>query len=140
MQVVFIVPGEPRGKGRPKASRLPNGVRMYTDGKTVAYEGLVAHEARLVMDGRPPMGGAVSVEIQATLTPPKSKPKKIQAAMLSGRIRPTTKPDLDNLAKSILDGMNGIVFGDDKQVHALIVTKRYAETAAVCVLASDAAE
>lgn len=36
-------------------------------------------------------------------------------------------PDVDNLAKTVLDGMNNVVFFDDKQVSRLIVEKYYSE-------------
>jgi len=38
----------------------------------------------------------------------------------------TKKPDVDKLARAILDGMTGIVFLDDAQVWALAMTKQYA--------------
>ena len=38
----------------------------------------------------------------------------------------TTKPDCDNLGKSVMDGLNGVAWDDDKQVCRLVVTKNYA--------------
>ena len=46
---------------------------------------------------------------------------------------PTKKPDTDNIAKTILDSLNGIAFEDDKQVVALLVKKLYGEEAKVVV-------
>ena len=43
------------------------------------------------------------------------------------------KPDVDNIAKSILDAMNGFVFKDDNQVSKISVEKRYAENEKVFV-------
>ena len=43
-----------------------------------------------------------------------------------GQIKPTTKPDLDNIVKA-LDGMNGIVVVDDSQIVKLTATKQYSE-------------
>ena len=40
------------------------------------------------------------------------------------RLAHVKKPDCDNLAKSTLDALNGLAFGDDKQVVTLDVTKR----------------
>ena len=37
----------------------------------------------------------------------------------------THKPDIDNLAKFVLDVMNAAVYADDKQVTRLVVTKVY---------------
>ena len=42
-----------------------------------------------------------------------------------GMIKPTKKPDCDNIAKIVLDSLNGIAFMDDKQVVNLVVTKNY---------------
>ena len=47
--------------------------------------------------------------------------------MLEGIISPTKKPDIDNIAKSVLDALNKFVFKDDNQVSKLSVEKRYAE-------------
>ena len=52
-----------------------------------------------------------------------SKPKKEKAER--GLIRPTVRPDIDNLVKIILDGLNGVAFMDDKQVIELYATKWY---------------
>lgn len=38
----------------------------------------------------------------------------------------TIKPDADNLAKSVLDALSGLLFHDDKQVASLVVTKQIA--------------
>ena len=40
-------------------------------------------------------------------------------------LRPTTKPDADNLAKAITDAMNGIVYADDAQIAELVCKKLY---------------
>ena len=52
--------------------------------------------------------------------------KKKEAEMLCGAISPTKKPDVDNIAKSILDAMNNFVFKDDNQVSKISVEKRFA--------------
>ena len=44
-----------------------------------------------------------------------------------GVVYPTTKPDIDNVAKAVFDAMNGIVFQDDKQIVNQMVTKRYSD-------------
>ena len=59
---------------------------------------------------------------------PQSKSKKQKEKMLAGEIKPVVKPDVDNVAKSILDALNGIVYLDDKQIIELDIKKIYAET------------
>jgi Holliday junction resolvase RusA-like endonuclease len=48
--------------------------------------------------------------------------------MLNGEIRHTKKPDCDNMAKIVLDALNGIAFDDDSQITDLIVHKQYGES------------
>ena len=57
--------------------------------------------------------------------------------MLNNEIYPTIKPDTDNIAKSILDSLNGIAYKDDKQVVKLNVDKRYNEEPSVRVWISE---
>ena len=53
--------------------------------------------------------------------------------MLSGEIKPTKKPDIDNITKCILDGLNGVAYRDDTQVVEVSAKKIYAEKAEVKV-------
>ena len=53
--------------------------------------------------------------------------------MINNEIYPTTKPDTDNIVKSILDSLNGIAYKNDKQVVDLRVRKQYAEVPSVSV-------
>lgn len=127
--LVFTIPGEARGKGRPRFG----GGRTYTDDKTASYEGLIKSEAAIAMRGRSPLAGALSLLVVARLIPAPSQSAKRRAAMLAGEIAPTKRPDLDNIVKAVLDGCNKIAFGDDAQVVLISAQKRYAETAGVDV-------
>jgi Holliday junction resolvase RusA-like endonuclease len=53
--------------------------------------------------------------------------------MLRCEIYPTKKPDADNIAKVILDALNGIAYRDDTQVVDLTVSMRYGTYSAVFV-------
>ena len=59
---------------------------------------------------------------------PKSDSKLVKKRKLEGYIRPMVTPDTDNLAKSLLDALNGLAYGDDKQIVELEVKKFYGET------------
>ena len=129
--VTFEVPGDPHGKGRPKFARRGNFVQTYTDKKTASYEDLVRFHANIAMVDLAPLESAVAVYIYIKLAVPKSYSKKRTEACLSGLERPTKKPDWDNVAKSICDAMNGIVYMDDTQIVDAHVTKVYAANAGV---------
>lgn len=128
----FSVRGQPVGKARPRFSRT----RVYTPANTVYYERQIGEAAKAAMFGFPPVAPDVAfdVEIEAYYAVPASWSKKRRLSALQGVDRPMTKPDLDNLAKAVLDGMNGIVFEDDKQVVGLSVTKHYSDTPRVEVV------
>lgn len=58
---------------------------------------------------------------------PLSLTKKKRKGILEGFIDHTKKPDLDNLAKFILDVGNGILWKDDSMITELHLEKRYSE-------------
>jgi Holliday junction resolvase RusA-like endonuclease len=104
----------PFGKGRPRFSK---GGFAYTPAKTVAKEAELRHW--LVHDDAPKFEGPLKVCIHCYFKRPKSAPKK--------RVYPCVKPDIDNLAKTVLDAGNKILFDDDVQVVHCTVSKQYGE-------------
>ena len=131
-KVIFIVKGEPRGKGRPRFTKSGH---AYTDEKTKQYETLVIESYLDAADGFK-FTSPVSVTIMAHFKPPK-KSKKVVGDMLAGHILPTKKPDVDNIAKIILDGLNRIAWDDDTQVVDLSITKYYSEFPRVSVMIQE---
>jgi len=119
MELQFTVPGEPRGKGRP---RFGNG-RTYTDAKTVAYEKLIACRAAEVMPC-PAVATPTSVRIDIYKGVPKSWTMARRRRALDGQELPG-QPDLDNVAKGVLDALSGVAYADDTQVVRLLVQKQY---------------
>ena len=119
--ITINVPGDPRGKGRP---RFGHGA-VYTDKKTVAFEQSLAWAAKLEMAGRDPFSGPVIVTIGAYMPIPLSWNRTAHLEAISGARRPSVKPDADNIAKAVLDALNGVVFHDDKQVVEMMVMKKY---------------
>ena len=134
MAVEFFVPGQPVGKGRPRATVRAGRARLYTPAKTEKYEARVALFAQQAMAGRPVMAGPVALSVTALFPIPTSWPKKRQAAARAGTEQHTKRPDADNCAKAVLDGLNGVVWKDDSQVVTLSIEKRYAEVPRVEVL------
>ena len=124
------IPGEPRGKERP---RFANG-RTYTPQKTVDYENLIKTEYLRVFNPVAfPSGTPISMTVIVYFATPKSASKRAVQDMLSGASMPTKKPDVDNIAKVIMDGLNGLAYKDDSQIVDLEVVKRYASVAKVVV-------
>ena len=136
-EVMFVIPGQPIGKGRPKVDTRGKFARVYTPEKTANYEGLVAHSAQAAMNGRPLFLGAVSVQLDIRLRIPASWSLKRQGMASRGEVAPTKKPDIDNVEKAIFDGMNGVVWKDDVQVVEVSKLKRYAETPGVVVIVRE---
>ena len=130
-QVVFVVKGEPKGKGRPRLNRYSGSI--YTPEETKRYEALVAMSYRNSARGYK-FTSPVKVTVKAFHKPPKGKSKKVVEEMLNGTILPTKKPDADNVAKIVLDGLNHVAWDDDTQVVDMMVTKRYSEEPMVAVI------
>ena len=125
--VTFKVDGQPHGKGRPRFSRAGGFVKTYTDEKTKAYEDLVRLSAQKSMGSSEPLKTAVDAFIYISLAIPSSHSKKRTMDCLSGLEKAIKKPDADNVAKSVLDACNNVVFVSDSQVVNLFVTKTYGE-------------
>ena len=128
MTAEFVVTGVPVGKGRPQFSTHNGHIHVRTPQKTVVYENLVRLEYKQQCKNiRFANNIALSVEIRAYYSIPASKSKKTKEAMSNGIIRPTKKPDCDNVIKSILDALNNVAYYDDSQVVDCQVKKFYDE-------------
>ena len=135
--VMYIVYGEPVGKGRPRFARRGNFVSTYTPQKTKSYEDEIRMMAKGAMGSSEPLDTPVTVAIYIRVGIPASFSKQKRKDALENIVKPTKKPDLDNIAKCFLDAMNDIIYLDDKQVTNLHVTKVYAETPAVEVMVKE---
>lgn len=115
--------GEPVGKERPRFNRK-TGV-VYTPVKTKNYEQMIRNE--YIKQGGKLLNGEICVVIQAYFKIPKNTKKAEKDDMINKLVRPTKKPDVDNIAKIVLDALQDVAFDDDKQVTSLIVSKDYDE-------------
>jgi len=82
----------------------------------------------------------VSVTIFQFLPWPKNTTKKELARIESGLAAPTKKPDNSNVAKSVEDAMNKVVFKDDAQVTDLLVRKRFSDKPRISVMITELVE
>jgi Holliday junction resolvase RusA-like endonuclease len=137
MQIHFQVEGDPKGKGRPRFSRAGKFTRVYTDKQTLDYEAVIKFFAAQAMGSTDPLETPVSVFLYIRHAVPQSYSKKRTEACLSGLEQPCKKPDIDNVAKTYLDGMNGVVFLDDTQVVDLHVKKVYSAVPGVDVMVME---
>lgn len=99
---------------------------VYTDAKTRNYEGMLRQEASLAMRGAPLFSGPLTVAVYALFAVPASWSRKKRADALSGLLRPTGKPDCDNIGKEV-DSLNGIVWNDDSQIVDMRIVKSYSD-------------
>ena len=127
----FEVIGNIIGKQRPRINTYTYNV--YTPTKTKDYEEYIQQNFKIKYPNHEILEGRISVEIVAFLEIPKNTSKKKTIEMLNDNISPTKKPDIDNIAKSVLDALNKFVFKDDNQVTKLIVEKKYSEVEKVYI-------
>lgn len=125
MKVDFTIPSAPVPKSRPRFNK--NTGRAFTDDKTRIFENIVslAYGARHYFDD-----SYIRIRMKFKFEVPKSYSKKKRIEALEGKIRPT-KADIDNYIKSVLDGLNGKAFKDDRYIYAILAEKEYAEEAGI---------
>jgi Holliday junction resolvase RusA-like endonuclease len=139
--ISFTIPGPPVGKGRPIVGRSfgSGHATLRTPKKTASYESLVKMAGYQAMIGRTLLLGPVSVRLDVCCAIPASWSGKKSTQAALDIIRPTTKPDLDNVMKAIFDGLNGVVWKDDVQVVSATAEKTYSHAPRVVVSIKEVA-
>lgn len=134
MEVKFTVLGEPQGKGRPRFVSRYNPAtgkafgQAHTPEQTIVYENLVRTEYAIqTKNFRFPDDAMLDMRIKAFYSIPKSVSKKKKEMMLEGLIRPTKKPDMDNVLKVVADSLNQVAYKDDTQIVDAQCRKFYSE-------------
>ena len=116
--VRLVIYGEPVAKGRPRATRTG---RVYTPKRTADFEARV--RAAVADIGVEALDGPLVVELDSV----RARPGRLKAARHPDGLIPCDKrPDVDNLAKAVLDGLDAL-WEDDAQVVELVARKWYAE-------------
>ena len=122
--VEIVMEGDPVAKGRPRFNGKTGTV--YTPKKTASYENRLSFYASQAMRGRAVLTGQLVLLYDTYKEVPKSKPRKWREAALRGEIRPTSRPDWENLGK-VIDACNKIVWLDDAQIVDGRVRKFYSD-------------
>lgn len=139
MKIKFTVLGEPQGKGRPRFANIKGRVITRTPDATVLYENLIVTEyRRQVGSAKFPDNEMLYLSIKAYFSIPASAPKKKQQQMENGDIRPTKKPDMDNIIKVVADSLNSVAYRDDAQVVDCQLRKFYSRQPRIEVIILNA--
>ena len=126
LELAFLtIDGEPVAKGRPRFRVIRKFVQTYTPAKTKKAEQRIREEIKKQFI-RKPFSYPIAVDINFFFSIPKSYTKKRIREIAENYYYHTNKPDCDNLAKLVLDAMNGLVYEDDKQIFGLRIVKMYA--------------
>lgn len=136
-QYRFTVYGEPKAKARPRVTR--SGF-AYTPKDTVMYENLVRTSFTEQCQPERLLEGEIEASMVAYFKIPQSVSSKKKKQMMDGKIRPVKKPDLDNIAKAILDSLNERAYRDDSCIISLTISKLYSEQPRVEVILKERKE
>lgn len=127
--------GDPVAKGRHRskfmgmrtdeAGKQRPIIMQHPDARTARYEDRVAWAAQVEMAGRPLLTDALWLELYVYVGVPASWSARKRSQALSGELRPTKKPDLDNFQKAICDALNRVVWVDDSQIVEVLCKKFY---------------
>ena len=106
--MLFEVIGQPQGKQRARVTIRGGFAKAYTPEKTASYENLIMLSFVTALHGNktPFWECPLEIKIKAFYAIPKSFSKKKQQAAIDSQIRPTTKPDIDNVVKCVCDALN----------------------------------
>ncbi len=121
--VEFSIVGEIKTKQRPRAAMIGGHARIYTPKDTLYYENYIkAMYQEKYKDfnfGNKPISLTVKCYFKANQVMEKFASTEVN------EIPCKTHKDLDNIAKTIMDALNGVAFYDDKQITELRAFKEY---------------
>lgn len=126
-ELKFRILGKVKAKQSVKFGR--NGIK-YTPTDMVNYANWVKTSFRADCPKHLPHeldGYNLTIRLDVYFKMPKSFSKTKQEKALKGDIRPTVKPDWDNISKNICDALNGLAYTDDKAIVDGSVHKYYSE-------------
>lgn len=138
MKIQFVVGGEPKGKARPRFARVYDGVSVRTPKATKEYEqNIKVTYLEQCGNVKFPEDSQLELSVAAYFKIPKSGSKKKKAEMRIGGIRPTKKPDGDNILKAVADALNGVCYKDDKNIVKMSIEKFYSDVPRIEVVVQE---
>lgn len=122
--VRFVVPGSPKGAARHRTAMRGNRAVAFHAKDHVVAERDVTLSARAAAGSALLHDGPVTLHIVAWFARPQRLQRKKDRG--TGSLPYVGKPDADNVAKLVMDGMTKAgVWRDDTQVATLVVERRY---------------
>ena len=120
-------------KIRPKAAPRPRFSRngTYNPAEYTNYKKAIALIAKTKFEKK---DTPITMKIEFFFKVPKSWSK----AKKENIPHHTSKPDVDNLVKSVKDALNGVAYKDDSQVVSIFARKQYAQEDAVFIEVMEA--
>lgn len=123
MTISFFVPCVPVAQPRQRHRIIASGSRSFVHNYTPAKHPVQDFKATCKIaanstHAKAPLECPVCLTLQFILPRPSSTPKRIV-----DRVPHTKKPDIENLCKSVMDALTGVLFADDKQVFSLNAEK-----------------
>jgi len=116
-RVKFSIPGKAVAKGRPRKGMYGG---FYTPKNTTKFENFVKMIASKYF--KKPISEAVEIHVKFKLPRPK---RLIWKTKPMPEVPCTNVPDIDNMLKSVVDGLEGIAFYNDKQIWKIVCEKVY---------------
>jgi Holliday junction resolvase RusA-like endonuclease len=108
----FIVNCKPVGKARARTVTKGGRTWSYTPKQTVDYEGLIRDAYSSQGDDTDgPWDGPVKLVVRVC-----GDQTEVHLFKLDPKKYVCTRPDADNIIKSICDALNGLAFKDDRQI------------------------
>lgn len=128
MKCVFDIVPEPQG--RPRFARRGKIIQTYDPPKSRKFKKELRQLAEIEHSKSPYKAKQrqpiiVKLKIYRPMLKSFSKIKHLKA--VEGILRPSTKPDIDNYIKGVLDSLNGLFWHDDGQIVELHVGKYYSD-------------
>lgn len=125
-EIQFILYEAPKAAPRPRTTTVGGFARWY-DPASANKKKIRKLVKEMFPDDWEPIKGEVHLYIK--LYRPLIKSLNVLDTILAliGIIRPIQKPDVDNLAKQLMDAINKFVYEDDSQVVSLHMEKFYSD-------------